>query len=268
MKFISIRSFSRNVLKVFAANGIQPLLAVRLLTHLPRFISEVFRFNQLCSDHDKHIEFSFYPILSDYNDNSGFAKGHYFWQDLIVAQRVFASQPLNHLDVGSRIDGFVAHIATFMPLDVLDIRPLSTYIPNVTFKCGSLLSYSTRHSYSSISCLHVLEHIGLGRYSDPINGKSFYDGLNSLFDLLELGGNLYISFPVGKPAIYFNAHRVLSLPSVLNYIQDTLQPSSLELIGFINDEGSLVDTKDHDPDYFCNLSSNSLYACVVLQIQK
>ena len=55
-----------------------------------------------------------YPIINEFNDNSGTAKGHYFHQDLLVAQYIFKNKPKKHVDVGSRVDGFVAHVASFL----------------------------------------------------------------------------------------------------------------------------------------------------------
>jgi len=52
-------------------------------------------------------------MLTDRFDPGGDASGHYFHQDLIVARRIFERDPRKHVDVGSRIDGFVAHLAVF-----------------------------------------------------------------------------------------------------------------------------------------------------------
>ncbi len=64
------------------------------------------------------------PIVTEFKDNAGVAGGQYFHQDLLVAHFVANKKPRRHIDVGSRIDGFVAHIASFRSIDVLDIRDL------------------------------------------------------------------------------------------------------------------------------------------------
>ena len=74
-----------------------------------------------------------YPLFFDKKTSAGSAYGGYFWQDLYVAQRIFKNNPERHIDVGSRIDGFVAHVATFRPIEVIDVRPLNSTIPNVQF---------------------------------------------------------------------------------------------------------------------------------------
>ena len=62
------------------------------------------------------------PCLTDRFEESGAARGHYFHQDLLVAQRIFDSAPARHVDMGSRIDGFVAHVASFREPEQRDLR--------------------------------------------------------------------------------------------------------------------------------------------------
>jgi len=57
-----------------------------------------------------------YPRLFDRFGDSGSIKGHYFQQDLLVARRIYVNNPITHVDVGSRVDGFVAHVASFRKL--------------------------------------------------------------------------------------------------------------------------------------------------------
>ena len=66
-----------------------------------------------------------YMVLHDYHDNAGILKGHYFHQDLIVANSIFKNQPRRHIDIGSRIDGFVSSVASFREIEVIDIRPIT-----------------------------------------------------------------------------------------------------------------------------------------------
>src|SRR5581483_400021 len=71
--------------------------------------------------------------LADRFAAAGEARGHYFHQDLLVASWIHAAAPARHVDVGSRVDGFVAHVASFRPVDVIDIRPLATSWEQITF---------------------------------------------------------------------------------------------------------------------------------------
>ena len=73
----------------------------------------------------------FYPILADRYDAAGVASGHYFHQDLYVANKIFTANPHRHVDVGSRIDGFVAHVASFREIEILDIRHIESKSRNI-----------------------------------------------------------------------------------------------------------------------------------------
>lgn len=153
-----------------------------------------------------------YANVSDYHDNAGSAKGHYFHQDLLVATKIFRAKPDEHLDIGSRVDGFVAHVATFMRITVADVRPLDVSgHENLTFRQMDLMGEKGLKQYSSVSCLHALEHFGLGRYGDPLDPAGSEKGLTNICDLVKPGGCLYLSFPIShRPRTVFNAHRVFS----------------------------------------------------------
>jgi hypothetical protein len=121
--------------------------------------------------------------------------GHYFHQDLVVAQKIFEAQSRRHVDVGSRIDGFVAHVATFRPIEIMDIRVVKSKVPNISFLQGDLMKPSDIRS-DSLSCLHKIEHFGLGKYGGPIDPQGHLKGFENLVDMLEKGGTLEISFPI------------------------------------------------------------------------
>lgn len=177
---------------------------------------------------------SVWPIISDFDDNaSGVLPGHYFNQDLLVASLIHKSRPRRHIDVGSSFAGFVAHVASFRAIEVLDIRPMDAVDhPQISFlqKDLAVSDPSFRGITDSLSCLHTIEHFGLGRYGDSIDPDGHLKGFQNLVDLLEPGGTLYISFPIGKKdAVHFNAHRVFHPLSVLSW---PLADGGLELKEF------------------------------------
>jgi len=97
------------------------------------------------------IRFSM-PCLADRYEPSGSARGHYFFQDLLVARRIFERKPVRHVDVGSRVDGFVAHVAAFREIEVFDIRPLSLAVPSIIFRQMDMMERLTsnlcpRHTF-------------------------------------------------------------------------------------------------------------------------
>lgn len=111
------------------------------------------------------------PIANEKTQGSAVLMHFYFYQDLYAAQKIFQANPEKHVDIGSRIDGFIAHVASFREVEMLDIRPLPEKIKNVHFTHGDLLDLESKyHNYAdSISSLSVLEHFGLGRYGDTID---------------------------------------------------------------------------------------------------
>lgn len=158
-------------------------------------------------------------ILSDFDDKAGENRGHYFHQDLLVANFIHKNKPRRHIDVGSRIDGFVSNVASFRKIEVLDIRPLDNiFHDNIEFKQCDLMNPQGLDKADSISCLHAIEHFGLGRYCDPIDINGHTKGITNLINLLSKGGILYISFPISdKDKVYFNAHRLFKVDTIFNY---------------------------------------------------
>lgn len=150
------------------------------------------------------------PCLYDWFEEGGSTKDEYFWQDLYVARKIHDASPEKHVDVGSRIDGFVAHVASYREVEVFDIRPVTFLIPGVIFKQADLMNPPELliEYCDSLSCLHALEHFGLGRYGDPINPLGFVVGLQNMAKLLRAGGLFYLSVPIGKERVEFNAHRI------------------------------------------------------------
>jgi SAM-dependent methyltransferase len=179
-----------------------------------------------------------HPILSDFEANAGQARGHYFFQDLWAGQKVFQRRPTQHLDIGSRIDGFVAHLLTFMSVTVLDVRPLDSNVAGLTFVQGDATNLRGfgDGSVDSLSSLHAIEHFGLGRYGDPIDPEGWQKAMLSLQRVLRVGGRLYLSVPVGRERLCFNAHRVFSPRRIVDTLTD------LKLVSFsgVDDDGAFL----------------------------
>lgn len=161
------------------------------------------------------------PCLHDRYEDGGSTKTEYFWQDLLVAQAIHAAKPVKHVDIGSRVDGFVAHVASFREVEVFDVRPISMKIPNVLFKqsdmmIADILPETIAGGYcDSLSCLHALEHFGLGRYGDPIDPNGSERGMANMAGLLEQGGTFYLSVPIGRERVEFNANWVFNPERIL-----------------------------------------------------
>ena len=177
----------------------------RSLRGIPRYITDAVSFRSKFDG-----VFSLKPCLYDWYEEGGTSNNEYFWQDLHIAHQIFLARPEKHVDVGSRLDGFVAHVASYRQIEVFDIRPVTPIIPGVVFTQADLMSQDgLKTNYcDSLSCLHALEHFGLGRYGDPIDVNGYVAGLRNMARLLKPGGIFYLSVPIGQPRVDFNANRV------------------------------------------------------------
>lgn len=194
--------------------GFSPRKLINATIFLPKFCRQL----MVIFFKSKDIKIkTLYPQLHDYRDNSGVASGHYFHQDIIVARWIYEDNPIRHVDIASRIDGFVAHLAVFREVEVLDIRNLETNEPNINFKQHDFTKKNTSiFDIESVSCLHSIEHFGLGRYSDKIDINGHLKGFMNISNLLKKNGAFYFSVPIGPLRIEFNAHRVFSVEYIIN----------------------------------------------------
>lgn len=208
-----------------------------------------------------------YPCLLDKYDNAGVASGQYFIQDLYVAQQIYKNNPTRHVDIGSRIDGFVAHVACYREIEVFDIRPLNSTVTNIIFRQLDITKEPTQYyNYcDSISCLHALEHFGLGRYGDSIDVDGHKKGFLNISKILKPGGLLYLSVPISeKQRIEFNAHRIFCIPYILEMCKDTF---TIQSISYIDDSGFFYQNIDLN-DTRINNSFNCIHGCAIFVLKK
>jgi SAM-dependent methyltransferase len=185
--------------------GLDARRFIQSLLGIPRYVNDWFSFRKNYSG-----KVTFFPCLHDWCEEGGTASGEYFWQDLYVAQQVFSTNPNRHVDIGSRVDGFAAHVASFREIEIFDIRPITSNVPGMVFRQADLMNpIDVPESYcDSLSCLHALEHFGLGRYGDPINPEGHIIGLHNMVKILKPGGVFYLSSPIGLERVEFNGQRV------------------------------------------------------------
>lgn len=208
----------------------------------------------------------YFPAIFDRYTESGHLIKHYFQQDLFVAQRIFQNRPDRHVDIGSRIDGFVAHVAAYRPIEIIDIRPLTQPISNVTFRQADLMALPPDlvNYTDSISALHAIEHFGLGRYGDPIDVDGHLKALANIKQILKPGGRFYFSVPIGPQGIVYNAHRVFGLPYLIDLFTPDYQIASLSYID--DDEGFVVNADWKSPAVSTNFGCQ--YGCGIFELIK
>ena len=179
------------------------------------------------------------PMLKDRLDQAGNIDPHYFFQDIWASKKIHIANPKEHIDIGSRVDGFISHLLVFRPVKVVDIRPLTTTIPDLEFICdnATTLSSFSDNTIESLSCLHAAEHFGLGRYNDPIDPGAYQKLFHNIQRTLKKGGTLYFSVPIGKERLEFNAHRIFSPKTIIERF-DSL---TLHSFSCVNDGGQFIE---------------------------
>jgi len=198
-----------------------------------------------------------YPILDERFKTSGTMSGHYFHQDLYVARQIFFNKPKRHIDIGSRTDGFVAHVAVFREIEIIDIRSQTSKVKNIKFKQANFmkLPIDLVEACDSASSLHAIEHFGLGRYGDPIDYNGHLKAIENITKMLKKNGTFYFSAPIGKQRIEFNAHRVFSIQYLINIFKKNFD---LKEFSYVDDKGDffeniLLDKQKIDQNCGCNL---------------
>lgn len=207
-----------------------------------------------------------YPVLNERNSESATVSRLYFYQDLHVARLVFKNQPVRHVDIGSRIDGFVAHVAVFRPIEVLDVRPQSMSVEHVVFRQADLmlLPDDMLNYCDSISSLNAIEHFGLGRYGDPIDYYGHLKAIQNITKMLRKEGVLYFSVPIGRQRVEFNAHRVFSVAYLLKLFEADYH---LRSFSYIDDAGKFHQAAEIDETLVKN-NYGCRFGCGIFELVK
>jgi SAM-dependent methyltransferase len=207
-----VRAFGRTLRDQFGLN-LRWLVGCAALV---RFASEYRRFHRLHGDGPFALEArDVFPCLTD-NTATTPIEPTYFLQDAWFARRIAARRPAAHVDVGSSARS-MSLVAQFVPVTLVDIRPVEIELPGFFFRAGSILALPYPDAtVASLSSLCVIEHIGLGRYGDPLDARGSEKAAAELLRVLAPAGDLYVSVPVDTVCrIYFNAHRAFTRDYVL-----------------------------------------------------
>ena len=151
--------------------------------------------------HDKTITTSFDP--------------HYIYHPAWAARVLKDISPSLHIDIGSTLH-FSTQLSAFIPTKFYDYRPVFLNLPKLTSESADLTNlFFKSNEVESISCMHTIEHIGLGRYGDNLDPRGDIKAMNELERVVKPGGSLLLVTPVGKPKIAFNGHRIYSYESII-----------------------------------------------------
>ena len=220
-------------------------------------------FNFLCtyiefkSKYNGSIDIFFRPIFFQRNVDSKF-DAHYVIQAWWASSRIKKISPLKHIDVSSNV-GYVAQLAAMIPVEFYEFNPPHLILPGLFIKKASLGCLPFKdNTVRSLSCLHVLEHIGLGRYGDPIDPDGMTKACHELSRVIKSGGHLLVSFPIGRERIEFNSQRVIN-PSkaLLMFPRFFLKEFSL-----VNDKRQFIKNAD------IKLAANERFACGMYHLVK
>mgnify|MGYP000926528026 CR=1 FL=1 len=192
-----------------------------------------------------------YPITNEKTAATGFDP-HYLYHVAWGARVLARTKPEKHVDISSSLN-FCTTVSAFVPVEFYDYRPADVRLEGLDCRKGDLMALPfSDGSLRSLSCLHVIEHIGLGRYGDSLDPNGDIKACRELERVLSPGGNLLIAVPVGRPKVAFNAHRVYSfeqargLFSELKLVDFALIPDEQPDKGIISDAPpELVDEQEY-----------------------
>lgn len=176
-----------------------------------------------------------YPCLEDNTASTGF-DAHYLYHPAWAARILAKIKPEFHIDISSSLN-FSTMLSAFIPVKFYDYRPPALQLDNLQcdFIDLNALPFES-NSVNTLSCMHTVEHIGLGRYGDPLDAEGDLKAIKELKRVIKPGGTMLFVVPVGKPKIMFNAHRIYSHAQIINYFSGfTLQDFSI-----VNDKNEFI----------------------------
>ncbi|KKU75136.1 MAG: hypothetical protein UY00_C0052G0003 [Candidatus Wolfebacteria bacterium GW2011_GWA1_47_6] len=160
-----------------------------------------------------------YPCPLDKTVMTGFDR-HYVYHTAWAARKVAEIKSEFHTDISSSLY-FSSIVSAFVPVKFYDYRPADLQLSGLASEKGGLMKLPfADNSIKSLSCMHTVEHVGLGRYGDPIDPDGDLKAIKELQRVLASGGSLLFVVPIGKPKIQFNAHRIYSYGMIKEYFSE------------------------------------------------
>lgn len=226
----------------------------------PFIIKDYFSFMVKKDSRFKLSIFDFYPQIKDKTIKTSFDR-HYVYHTAWAIRKVRDLNPEEHTDISS-ILYFCGALSAFIPTNFYDYRPAELKLSNLQSKHADLTKlHFEDNSIHSLSCMHTIEHIGLGRYGDPIDPKGDIKACLELSRVLKPGGQLIFVTPIGKPKIEFNAHRIYSFEQVIALFPD-LHLKEFSIVTDTVEQGDFIENADPE------IVKNQKYACGLFTFTK
>jgi SAM-dependent methyltransferase len=199
-----------------------------------------------------------YPCLNDATSTTGF-DSHYLFHTAWAARILANTRPNHHVDISSCLR-FVSIVSAFIPIEFYDYRPAQLNLPGLQSKQADLMNLPFSDcSISSISCMHVIEHIGLERYGDPLDPRGDLKAIAELKRVTANNGDLLFVVPLGsQPIIQYNAHRIYTYDQIISYFADF----NLINFSYIDDAGGFT------LNALKNITNNQTYGCGCFHFKK
>lgn len=219
-----------------------------------RFLKEFYRFAAMSAGSTSRLSLRWkdcHAYLNDRTATSGFDH-HYIYHCAWAARVLSETRPKHHVDISSQLP-FCSIVSAFVPVEFYDYRPASLFLSGLKTGKADLCALDfASGSIESLSSMHVVEHMGLGRYGDPLDPDGDLKAISELKRVLASGGSLLFVVPIGKPRIIFNGHRIYSYRQICGYFADlelkqfALIPDNADETGIIyNAKEELADTQSY-----------------------
>ncbi len=188
-----------------------------------------------------------YPCLKDRNKTTTFDK-QYVYHTAWAARKLKQTVPKEHIDISS-LTYFSTLVSAFVPIKFYEYNPAEIDLDNLIHERADITNLPfDDNSIKSLSSMHVVEHIGLGRYGDLLDVDGDLKAIEELKRVVAIDGNLLFVVPIGGEAkIMFNAHRIYAYEQVMSYFQN-FELVEFSLIPDQSDEAMIFNASKEQSD--------------------
>lgn len=204
--------------------------------------NEEYQYKSLNDLKNYQIKEKKYMLDDKYSDHPYDA--HYIYHPAWAIRVLKEINPKKHVDISS-IMSFSTMASAFFKIDYYDFRAPNVLLDNMNFKSADLTNLPFEsESIESLSCMHTIEHIGLGRYGDSINPEGDKIAISEIQRVVKKNGDILFVVPIGKPRVVFNAHRVYKYSDIIAFFSECRLNSFSVILD--NHTGGLMQNVDEE----------------------